>query len=325
MKIDEQVLPYLQANVKEALGVTDFTRAAIEKLAGGDYNYNYHVQQAECDIVVRLNIEPQSGSDDQIEHEYKTLEFLAPYGVTPKPLFLDNTRKHFPYGLLIEEYIPGGHVQFSVPAVRRVAAAMATLHAVQIEGAPLQRRGNPLRAQFESVLADLGQYGQRQNPNTDLLRLGGRVITRMEKDMSKLESLYAPRSIIHTDPNPANIIDNGKRAYFIDWEQGRIDDPSYDVAAFFSDALNLWASPRVLTTKEKQAFLETYIEKTGDTTIQDRILPRLLLYTLNAVIWGAGRMADVDEGKIDPHLGSQNYSRYQRLADPAELEKVLAM
>jgi thiamine kinase-like enzyme len=325
MKIDDQILPYLQKSAQEALGVSDILGASIEKLPGGDYNYNYHVHTDGCDVVVRLNIEPQSGSDDQIAHEYKRLEFLAPYNVTPKPLFLDNSKKHFPYGLLVEEYIAGGHLKFSIPAIQRVASSMAVLHTIPVAGAPLERRGSPLRGQFESVLADLEAYKKRHKPNAELLRLARRVIDRIEGEMSQLESLYTSRSIIHTDPNPANIIDNGEKAYFIDWEISRIDDPSYDVAAFFSDALNLWASPRTLTLEEKQAFLEAYKAKTGDATIEDRLLPRVLLYTLNAVIWGAGRIADVDEGKIDPHLGDQNYTRYQKLADPEELEKVLAM
>jgi thiamine kinase-like enzyme len=325
MNIAEQIIPYIAANAGSALGIADFSGATIKQLHGGDYNYNYHVHVAGRDVVVRLCIEPQSGSEAQIEHEYATLEFLAAHGVTPKPYFLDNSRKHFPYGLLIEDFIPGGHVQFSVPAVRRVASAMATLHTINIDSAPLERRNNPLQEQLDSVIAYLGSYKQRQKPNHELLSVSDKIIQRVKKDIPKLAGLYAPRSIIHTDPNPANIIDTGERAYFIDWEQGRIDDPSYDVAAFFSDALNLWASPRVLTAEEKQSFITTYTEKTGDTTIKDRIPARLMLYTVTAVIWGAMRMADVDEGKIDPNLGAQNYARYQKLASADELKKMLTL
>lgn len=325
MSIEKQIIPYLTANATDALGIDDFSDATIEQLHGGDYNHNYHVHVADRDLVVRLCIEPQSGSDAQIEHEYATLEFLAQHGVTPKPYFLDNSRQHFPYGLLIEDFISGGHVRFSVPAVRRVAGAMATLHTINADNAPLERRNNPLQGQLDSVVDYLALYKQRQNPNRDLLQLSETIIARVKKDMPQLAGLYKPQSIIHTDPNPANIIDTGERAYFIDWEQGRIDDPSYDVAAFFSDALNLWASPRVLTSEEKKAFVETYVAKTDDTTIEDRIPARLMLYTVNAVVWGAMRMADVDEGKIDPNLGRQNYERYQKLASPVELEKMLTL
>lgn len=325
MNIEQQIIPYLNTNTTDVLGIADFSNATIEQLHGGDYNYNYHVRVADHDLVVRLCIEPQSGSDAQIEHEYAALGFLAPHNVTPKPRFLDNSRQHFPYGLLIEDFIEGGHVQFSIPSVRRVAGAMATLHMIDIGGAPLERRDNPLQGQLESVAEYVDSYKQRQHPDPELLHRSDAIIQRVKKDMPQIAGLYTPRSIIHTDPNPANIIDTGERAYFIDWEQGRIDDPSYDVAAFFSDALNLWASPRVLTADEKKTFVQTYVAKTGDTAIEERIPPRLMLYTVNAVIWGAMRMADVDEGKIDPHLGAQNYQRYQKLASPDELEKMLAL
>lgn len=325
MNLEQQIVPYLSANAVQALGIADFSNATVEQLHGGDYNYNYHVHVAGRDLVVRLCIEPQSGSDAQIEHEYATLEFLAPYSITPKPLFLDNSRKHFPYGLLVEDFIAGGHVQFSLPAVRRVANAMAALHMADIKGAPLEQRNNPLEDQLKSVIEYLNSYKQRVHPKQELLRLSNAIIQRVKKNVPQLAALYSPRSIIHTDPNPANIIDTGKQAYFIDWEQGRIDDPSYDVAAFFSDALNLWASPRVLTAQEKTAFITAYTQKTGDATIRERIPARLMLYTVTAVIWGAMRMADVDEGKIDPHLGAHNYDRYQKLASTKELEKMLAL
>src|ERR1044072_6767112 len=89
MEIDRKILPYLTTNTGEALGISDFSGAAITKLHGGEYNHNYHVRVAGRGLVVLLCIEPQSGSDAQIEHEYATLEFLAPHNVTPKPRFLD--------------------------------------------------------------------------------------------------------------------------------------------------------------------------------------------------------------------------------------------
>lgn len=323
MKIDDQIIPYLTENAREALGIESFDIATIEKLPGGDYNYNYHVSAEGHELLVRLNIEPQSGLDTQIEYEYATLEFLAPQGVTPKPLFLDNSRNNLKYGLLIEEFIPGGHLQFSVESMRRVARSMAALHRAPIAGATLRCRNNPLKEQVDEVNNDLQSYRNRQNPDQDLIGLGEKVVYRLRQELTQHEGLYKPTSVIHTDPNPANIIDNGEQVYFIDWEQGRIDDPSYDVAAFFSDVLNLWASPRVLTDKEKKVFLEEYVAKTGDASIEKRLGPRLLAYTLNAVIWGSNRIADVDEGKIDAHLGAQNYGRYKAISDLSYLEALL--
>lgn len=325
MSVDEKILPYLNENTTAELGIDSFDSASIEKLAGGDYNFNYHVSQDGRELLVRVNIEPQSGSDDQIEYEYGTLEFLAPHGVTPKPLFLDNSREHLPYGLLVEEFLAGKHLEFSVAALQRVALAMATLHAVPIEGAPLQVREDPLKDQFDAIVADLESYRQRTAPEQAVLDVAGKILDTVREDLPTLAVQYKPRSVVHTDPNPANVIDNGEKVYLIDWEQGRIDDPSYDVGALFTPQLNKWAAPRELTDEEKRAFLDVYVEHTGDDTIEERSKLRTTLHAVNCALWAAHRIADVDEGKIDPNLGKQNYERYQAMADPDELERVASL
>lgn len=325
MNIDDRIVPYLNENAAGTLGVASFDGASAEKLTGGDYNFNYHVSHDRKDFLVRVNIEPQSGLDTQIEYEYATLELLAPHGVTPKPLFLDNSREHLPYGLLIEEFIVGEHLVFSVDALKRVAVAMAILHSVPIEGAPLRTREDPLNDQFEAIAADLERYKQRTAPNPDVLNTAQRILGTIQKDLPNLASQYKPRSVVHTDPNPANVIDNGEKVYLIDWEQGRVDDPSYDVGALFTPQLNRWAAPRDLTDEEKRAFLDTYVEHTGDETIEERSKLRTTLHAVNCAVWAAHRITDVDEGKIDANLGKQNYERYKAMADPAELDRVASL
>ncbi len=325
MNVDERILPYLTKNAASALGTANFDGATIEKLTGGDYNFNYRVGHDDKEFLVRVNIEPQSGLDTQIEYEYGTLEFLVPHGVTPKPLFLDNSRRHLPYGLLIEEFVTGKHLEFSVAALKRVAIAMAILHSVSIDGAPLRVRENPLANQYDAIAVDLASYEQRATPNPTVIRTAQGILDMIRKDLPRLASTYTPRSIVHTDPNPANVIDDGEKVILIDWEQGRIDDPSYDVGALFTPQLNKWAAPRDLTDEEKRAFLDTYVENTGDETIEERSKLRTTLHAVNCALWAAQRIADVDEGKIDKNLGKQNYERYQAMADPAELERVAAM
>lgn len=325
MNIDKRILPYLNENAANALGADNFDDATIEKLTGGDYNFNYRVSHVEGDFLVRVNIEPQSGLDAQIEYEYGTLEFLAPFGVTPKPLFLDNSREYLPYGLLIEEFIEGKHLEFSVAALKRVAIAMAKLHSAPVDGAPLRIRENPLTDQFDAIATDLTSYQQRERPNPAVIGTAQKILETIRKDLPVLASGYLPRSVVHTDPNPANVIDDGEKVILIDWEQGRIDDPSYDVGALFTPQLNRWAAPRDLTGQEKRAFLDTYIKHTGDQTIEERSKLRTTLHAVNCALWAAHRISDVDEGKIDKNLGSQNYQRYQTMADPNELERVAAL
>lgn len=318
-----QIVNYANDKLKSIVGLSDVTRDKITNLPGGDYNFNYRVETDAADVVIRLCIEPQSGRADQIAYEYRTLQILEPAGVTPRPLFIDESRTIFPYDILVEQYIDGGHLVFSIDSVRRVAKAMAQLHSIPIpEKSGLIARANPLREQYDAAQRDLERYSTRHSINPEILRIGAELLRRVQSVLPTVEHLFRPTSIIHTDPNPANIIDNGNQVYFIDWEQGRIDDPSYDVGAFFSDVLNRWASPRILTHDEKNSFLETYTTEMGNDSIRDKIALRVALYTLNASVWAANRIADVDEGKIDKNLGSQNYERYKAMANPEELQKV---
>lgn len=325
MTLDDKILPYLNHNAASTLGVANFDDAIVKKLPGGDYNLNYHVSHGENDFLVRVNIEPQSGLDTQIEYEYSTLEFLAPFGVTPKPLYLDNSRKYLPYGLLIEEFVHGQHLQFNVSGLKRVAVAMAALHTAPIKSAPLRIKKNPLASQFDAITVSLANYKQRSNASIELISTANTILNIIHKNLTNLADTYKPRSIVHTDPNPANVIDDGNKVFFIDWEQGQIDDPSYDVGALFTPQLNKWAAPRELTYEEKCAFLDTYIGCTGDTTIEERSKLRTTLHAVNCAIWAAHRIADVDEAKIDENLGNQNYKRYQAMADTIELERVAAL
>jgi thiamine kinase-like enzyme len=324
MKLDDQIIPYLNTHCRNHFRVASFDAANITKVAGGAYNANFRVQVEKHDILVRTNIEPQSGLDTQIEYEYQTLEHLATYNIAPKPLFLDNSRKSLPYGLLIEEFILGGHLQFSVPAIERAAQAMAMLHSVPIVGSGFRRRVNPLREHYDSIAADVAKY-QHRNPQAKLLSPAIKLLRIVKKGLTVNEKLHTPRSLIHTDPNPANLIDTGQKVYFIDWEQGRIDDPSYDVGAFFTVPLNLYESPRALSEEEKQAFLKAYIAKTSDTTIGERAQVRTMLHTLGCVIWAAHRLLDIKENKLDEQLGTENISKLETMAEPASIENLLAL
>lgn len=320
--MDNKVSEYIKNNAK-SLGINDLSTVKISKIGQGDYNINYRIQDGNRNLLLRLNIESQSGLVNQIAYEYKTLRFLKPYGIAPTPIYLDDSKNYFTYGLLVEEFIPGNELVFSIDSIKRTAKTIAKLHSIPIKGQDFMRWNNPLKEQYDQAKDDLEKYKKRKVKNKELISLGSNFLSKLEKNLSNFEKEYVPRSLTHTDLNAANIIDNGQEAYLLDWEKARIDDPSYDVAIFFSKLLNLWASPRVLTTDEKRAFLDVYIQETNDETIEKRIKNRLILYTLHGVFWAAQRLSDVEEGVIDKNLGEQNYERYKKFADLEELKILL--
>ena len=72
----ESILDYVNDVLSVPLGLGEVFEPDITPLTGGDYNFNYRVKTAAIDVVVRICIEPQSGRDDQIAYEYKTLQIL---------------------------------------------------------------------------------------------------------------------------------------------------------------------------------------------------------------------------------------------------------
>lgn len=318
------ILPYLQGRVEKALNVQNVANVQITKIGGGDYNLNYHLAFSDGrHFLMRLNVEPQSGLNNQIEYEYKTLEFLVPHHIAPRPYFLDSSKEHFSYDLLIEEYIPGPTLSFSKDALKRTAETLATLHTISLPTKGFIRRNNPLREQYETTRNSLSLYEVRTTANRELIAFGKQILNKAEIDLGKNEQDFTPRSLVHTDLVPSNFIDTGSRVYLLDWEKGRIDDPSYDLAVFLSPLANLWDSPRVLTEEEKSTFLETYMAETGDSAIQDRVQKRTGLFTLAGTLWAAGRICDVVEGVMNKNLGTGNMERYKRIIDFGELKKYI--
>lgn len=315
---------YLVEQTNNILGIEKASDMDVQKIGGGDYNLNYSVSLKDGrNFLMRLNVEPQSGLENQIEYEYKTLQFLSPLGITPRPYYLDNSKKYFPYGLLIEEFLQGKALQFAIDSLKRTAHTLAKLHTIQVSEGGFMRWDNPLREQFNATANSLNKYEQRKTVDKEIVSLGKKVIAKAEMELSKHEKDFSPKSLIHSDLVPSNFIDTGSKVYLFDWEKARLDDPSYDIAVLFSRLANLWDSPRVLTQEEKEAFLKTYIDETGDHSIEERMLKRLALFTLIGTLWAAGRICDVEEGVISKELGAQNYERYKKIIDFGELKKFI--
>jgi hypothetical protein len=73
-------------------------------LAQGEYNINYVLEQEGRKQVLRVNTASQIRQANQIKYEYDALQLLKDSGVTPKPLYLDDSKAEIPYGLLTMEY-----------------------------------------------------------------------------------------------------------------------------------------------------------------------------------------------------------------------------
>jgi len=81
-----------------------------------------------------------------------------------------------------------------------------------------------------------------------------------QKVLDILDSLPKGNTVCHGDPNPGNILINGKKTAFIDWMFVGTGNPMFDVAEFFITTRYLYLDPETTDTKIIK-FMKKYAEE----------------------------------------------------------------
>ena len=87
----------------------------IHTMTPGSYNLNFHISVDIKEFIFRVNIDQQSGLSRQVAYEYNALKFLEGRGLAPDVYHLDDTRQHFEFDILIEQYLEGPHLLLDKP------------------------------------------------------------------------------------------------------------------------------------------------------------------------------------------------------------------
>ena len=59
-----------------------------------------------------MNVGTQIDRADQIVYEFRALKLLEGAGVTPRPYFVDDTRRRIDRGMLVMEFLPGAPLDY---------------------------------------------------------------------------------------------------------------------------------------------------------------------------------------------------------------------
>src|SRR5919108_3725542 len=109
-----ELLPAVRAYLRCQRHLVEPLGEAFElaPLAQGEYNLNYLAtasRTTDYRVVVRLNTGSQevAAGARQILYEARALRLLAPPGLAPALLHVDAAPGDVPFGLLVEEFIPG--------------------------------------------------------------------------------------------------------------------------------------------------------------------------------------------------------------------------
>ena len=330
MSIEPQAIKqYLKELPPALLGVDSANSIEILAMTPGSYNLNFHVRINRKEFIFRINVEQQSGLANQVAYEFRVLNILERHKIAPRAYHFDAGRNRFKFDILIEEYLPGSPLTLNQKDVLNVAKLLVKLHSIDPGGLDLVTWHDPLAATYDLARNDLKDYKARQSPNKRTIAIAEQLLAKAAPMIAAKSTLFAADSINHTDLAFDNFILTAGELRLIDWEKPRVDDCSYDLACFLSEPAQLWCSSKTMNASEKKEFLHHYARLSGidPDHISEKVKIREPLVSLHWILWGATKLCDLHERTTTPELlqaHEEKTLRYKRIANPANIEKLLA-
>ena len=251
-------------------------------LAAGEYNLNYLITSNSVRLVLRVNIGTQIQRDDQIIYEYKALELLKPSGMTPRPYFVDDSRKFFDRGILIMEYLPGEALDYRRD-LPDAAGLLAAIHQLEVPPGKnhLICEDAPLTLIYEECTGLLQTYFDSQLADPDI-RAYLKELINWAAEARTAEKFYRQDPwpcIVNTEVNSGNFIVNRQKStiFLVDWEMPRWADPSLDLCHFCAPLTTLWKANWRMGDDKKRELLEMYSRHLADRHLRDTLAERVRL------------------------------------------------
>jgi aminoglycoside phosphotransferase (APT) family kinase protein len=291
-KVDD----YLNSRDWNDTPVMQGRKFTVAPLAQGEYNLNYLIASDSTRLVFRVNIGTQIDRDDQILYEYRALDLLKHSGVTPRPHFVDDTRRFFDRGILIMDFLPGEALDYDRD-LQQAAGLFANIHQIEVklEKNHLIREDAPLSLIFEECTGLLQQYFDSDLADPDIRHY--LIDLRNWADTARLNEKYYQQDpwpcIVNTEVNSGNFIVNRKKEtmHLVDWEMPRWGDPSQDLSHFCSPLTTLWKTDWRMSSVNKRDFLNRYSQHIHDRHLRDTLTERIRLRDpfvyLRGIAWSA--------------------------------------
>jgi thiamine kinase-like enzyme len=315
---------YLKGLPPEVLGIGPVQSLQIMEGYTGSYNLNYHVRVDGKDFIFRINVDQQSGLADQIEYEFRVLKLLEGRRISPRVYHLDNSRKSFEFGILIEEYISGPYLNLEPEEMPDVADLLVRLHSHPIANVQMIAWSDPLVNNYAQVQSDVMSYEARKASDPRIVRLSRRLLTEVESKVHQSRHLYQTDSLNHTDLAIDNFIRTSDGLRLIDWEKPRLDDHTYDLCCFLAAPTQLWCSPKLLSAEGRMRLLSAYAVRSGESEemLVQKVRIREPLVSLHWIMWSGTKLCDLREGRTSGELVECHEAKVERWERSASVENV---
>lgn len=289
---------------REALNIPASANIDLQPLAQGEYNINYiftHPIKNEK-LVLRINTASQMKLSNQIQYEYNALKLLKTTGRTPIPYFVDDSKAHIPYGVLVMEYLPGRALNYSTD-MYKAATIFADIHSIStmdadflvkpegLQQAMLKESKALAQVFFDSPLAD------RQAKYS----IQGLIEKQEEMLVHKVEGKPDYR-IINTEVNSGNFIINNElsKCYLVDWEKPILGEVAQDLSHFLAPTTTFWKTDVILSEAQQREFINSYCKAVDGrfacSNIAQEVNKYLPLNCLRGITWCAMAWVQYSKG-----------------------------
>ncbi len=300
---------------RKALGLPEVITEEYRMLAQGEYNRNYvfcHPVSGQK-LVLRINFGSQMHLKDQIGYEYQALKLLAGSGRTPRPLYVDGSRRNLPYGVMVMEFLPGHSMVYETELLR-AAGCLADIHSVRLpQGHGLICPKSPLKAILEECEEMVRTYMESELADH---RKKEKIRRLLDMGWKKADDLgnIPYYCCINTELNSTNFLINEEgKDYLIDWEKPLYGDPAQDLGHFLAPTTTFWKTDVILDREQTEKFIHAYIREVNGrfdiSGIEDRTKTYIQVTCLRGITWCA--MAWIEYQQPDKEIF--NLSTFQKL------------
>lgn len=317
--------------LRRALGI-EGPAPQLHRFAQGECNVNYWfaapqvaLDQLEARggvrsdrLVLRVNHVSQMHLKKQIAYEFSALDLLEPCGRTPRTLWCDASRTFVPWGVGVEEFLPGRPLTYETD-MAQAAHILADVHAVEVPAGGRQTLicpATPLLGIAQECKQMFEKYRSWHAAEDFILKRVDAMMRAAFAIAQDAGELAGQRlCIANTELNSHNFLigDDTRPSYLIDWEKPLLSVAEQDLSHFLVPTTTNWKTDTILNRMQRDAFLDEYDEavagRFSTQGLRERLDGYLTVTCLRGITWCA--MACVDYTESGP--GRRNEGTFAKI------------
>lgn len=243
------------------------SKIIIKDLGMGENNLNYLIMSGKQKYVFRICIKKYL--EKNFCKEFKFLKHI-PKNLSPRPLYLDKTKKLLPYYYSILKYVEGNsYVLWNRKKLKLHAHAMAKLHAKVFSYWVTTGKKRKRFSLYKKFIYDINTYKNISFTNKQkiLVKKFRLYIQKNDHYFTELKKFH----FIHGDLCADNILFKKGSIKYIDWEWCGIRDNAEDLAKVYinDNSISPWYIS--LNNKEIDFMITEYSKTIKDSTLRKRV------------------------------------------------------